>query len=97
MGDYIVRGHDRHTFSTPADRKEIQDPARAKRRSRKEAFSVEGYIEDPTHAKTSLLSSDNEPVYTSPKRAPIRRPTYDEEGNLLDLGDAADLILNMPP
>ena len=79
MGDYIVRGHDRHTFSTPADRKEIQDPARAKRRSRKEALSVEGYIEDPTHAQPGLLSSDNEPVDTSPKRTPIRRPTYGKE------------------
>ena len=97
MGDYIIRGHDRHTFSTPADRKEIQDPARAKRRRQKEALSVEGYIEDPTHAKTGLLSSDNEPVYTSPKRTPIRRPTYDEEGNLLDLGDAADLDGNPIP
>lgn len=97
MGDYIIRGHDRHTFSTPADRKEIQDPARTKRRHRKEALSVEGYIENPVHAKTSLLSSENEPVYTSPKRLPIRRPTYDEEGNLLDLGDAADLDGNPIP
>lgn len=96
MGDYIVRGHDRHTFSTPADRKEIQDPARAKRR-KKETLSVEGYIEDPVHAKTSLMSSENEPVYTSPKRLPIRRPTYDEEGNLLDPGDAVDLDGNIIP
>lgn len=94
MGDYIMRGHDRHTFSTPADRKEIEDPARVKRRR---MVSVEGYIEDPTHAKTSLMSSDNEPVRTSPKRLPIRRPTYDEEGNLLDLGDAADLDGNPIP
>lgn len=96
MGDYIVRGHDRHTFSTPADRKEIQDPARVRRR-RKDDLSVEGYIENPVHAKTGLLSSDNEPVYTSPKRTPIRRPTYDEEGNMLDPGDAVDLDGNIIP
>ena len=54
-------------------------------------------MEDPVHAKTNHLSSENEPVYTSPKRLPIRRPTYDEEGNLLDLGDAADLDGNPIP
>lgn len=96
MGDYILRGHDRDTFSTPADRKEIEEPRRAKRHSQK-SVSVEGFVEDPTHAKTGLLSSDNEPVRTSPKRDPIRRPTYDEEGNLLDLGDAADLDGNPIP
>lgn len=93
MADYILFGKD-EKFLSARDRKEILQPKRrynswSTKDEKNE--SLDALLEDPNTApeiemKTSS-ESDKGPRYKVIKPS-IKRPTYDEEGNMIDPGDS---------
>ena len=90
MADYILFGKD-EKFLNARDRKEILQPKRRYNSwSRKDEKneSLDALLEDPIIAPEieQKQNSDPGPRYKVLKPE-IRRPKYDDEGNLIDIGD----------
>lgn len=90
MGDYILFGKDEKYLSA-RDRKEILQPKRrydswSTKDEKNE--SLDALLEDPNTApEIEQKQSNNGPRYKVFKPE-IKRPTYDEAGNMIDVGDS---------
>ena len=90
MGDYILFGKD-EKYLNARDRKEILQPKRrydswSTKDEKNE--SLDALLEDPNTApEIEQKQNNNGPRYKVFKPE-IKRPTYDEAGNMIDVGDA---------
>lgn len=81
-----MRGLTRSLASSPVDRREVIDPTSNRNRNK-----VVGSIEQLSEAAGSMFNpafrSDSELSPSVTHRRPIQRPTYDDDGNMVEEGD----------
>ena len=90
MGDYILFGKDEKHLSA-RDRKEILQPKRrynSYTTKDEKNTSLDALLEDPNIAPEIEQKQNSEATRYKVFKPEIKRPKYDDEGNLIDVGDS---------